>query len=76
MIQEEVRLALSELPTVSPTKQYTFNDLCERFRVSKPTVYEWIKGGLISPVRLGGRVFFRAQDVEALMERGVRRDKR
>lgn len=76
MIREEVKLVLSELPTVSTNKQYTFSDLSQRFRVSKPTIYEWIKAGLIGPVRLGGRVYFRAQDVEALMERGVRRYKR
>ena len=67
IVREEVaRHAAIPVP-VQQEKAYTIREFCNRFQISKPTLYEWIKMGKISPVKIGRRVFFKKSDVEALM---------
>lgn len=48
-------------------KAYTISEVCEKFQISKPTLYEWIKAGKITPVKIGRRVFFNRKEVEELL---------
>lgn len=44
-------------------------DVCEKFKISKPTVYEWIKKGC--PVHYVGKLmFFDLVEVEQWMKAG------
>lgn len=69
IIREEVCFALR---TYSSTRQveksYTITEFCTHFQISKPTLYEWIKAGKITPVKIGRRVFFKRKDVDALLD--------
>lgn len=68
IIREEIAFALRTFCTAQKVeKAYSIAEFCERFRISKPTLYEWIKAGRITPVKIGRRVFFKSKDVEELL---------
>jgi excisionase family DNA binding protein len=35
----------------------------EKLQVTKPTIYNWIKKGIIRPQKIGGKVLFDLQDI-------------
>ena len=39
-------------------------DVCEIFRVSKPTLYDWLKQGKIKSVKIQSRRYFMWSDVD------------
>lgn len=45
---------------------YTIKDVTETFKISRKTVYKWIKNGWLKPVKIGGSVRFPAEQVERL----------
>ncbi len=67
IVREEIVRHAAVSISVQQEKAFTIREFCNRFQISKPTLYEWIKMGKISPVRIGRRVFFKKSDVEALM---------
>lgn len=42
-------------------------EVTEHFRVSKPTIYSWIKKGLVTSYKFGGRVLFKIKEIEEKM---------
>ena len=40
------------------------NEVCEYLRISKVTLYKWLKQGKISGYHLGTRLFFKKTDVD------------
>lgn len=68
IVREEIAFGLRTFSmTRKVDKAYTIAEFCERFHISKPTLYEWIKAGKITPVKIGRRVFFNKKDVEELL---------
>lgn len=47
---------------------YKMNEVCELFQITRPTVYEWIKRGLLKPHKLNSLIFFLAADVKKLLD--------
>lgn len=50
-----------------PNRYYSAQDICERFGVSKPTIHEWRKRGILKTYKLGSRVYYRMDDIENAM---------
>jgi excisionase family DNA binding protein len=48
------------------------NEICNFFGISKPTVYDWIKNGILKPVNIQSRVYFLYQDVQLLLKSGAK----
>lgn len=70
MIRQEVVFCLKTFSMTSkPEKAYTITEVCDKFQISKPTLYEWIKAGKITPVKIGRRVFFNQKEVEGLLNK-------
>lgn len=68
IVREEIAFGLRTFYSVRKVeKAYTIREFCERFQISKPTLYEWIKAGKITPVKIGRRVYFNKSDVEQLL---------
>lgn len=68
IIREEMVFCLKTFSMTHKTeKAYTITELCDKFQISKPTLYEWIKAGKITPVKIGRRVFFNSKEVEKLL---------
>ncbi len=60
----DARKASSEVPV--RTKPYTIPEICEMFGVCQRTVHNWENEGILPPMHIGRRVYFRTQDVERL----------
>ena len=43
-------------------------EVCEIFQISKPTIYDWLKQGKITSVKIQSRRYFHWKDVENLIE--------
>lgn len=50
-----------------PTRYYTAEQICERFSITKPTIHEYRKRNIIKSYRLGSRVYYRLDEIEAAM---------
>lgn len=62
---------------MSKEQEYlTTEDVCERFNVSRTTVYRWKQAGLLSTgKKVGTRYLFTPQEIEELEEILTARDK-
>jgi excisionase family DNA binding protein len=50
-------------------KLHSHKEICEMFRISRPTLYSWIKRYRIPVKRAGGRVYYKYQDVLNAVEK-------
>lgn len=76
IIRQEVKAALSitdntnvnGIPGLPAKPLYKIDEICKVLRVSKPTIYEWIHQGKISPYRIGTRTFFLYDEVKRILQ--------
>ena len=50
-----------------PNKYYSADQICEMLGISKPTIHEWRRRGILRVYRLGSRVYYKWEDVENAM---------
>jgi predicted DNA-binding transcriptional regulator AlpA len=50
-----------------PNEYLSANDICKRFGITKPTVYEWRDRGILVARKLGARVYYRMDEIEEAM---------
>ncbi|ASE62579.1 DNA-binding protein [Chryseobacterium indologenes] len=50
-----------------PKRYLSADDICERFGVTKPTIHEWRKRGILKSYKLGSRVYYRLDEIENAM---------
>ncbi|HEY4288717.1 MAG TPA: helix-turn-helix domain-containing protein [Puia sp.] len=62
----------SEVPGLTYKPLYNMNEICDFFEISKPTVYDWIKNGILKPMKIQSRVYFLYQDVQLLLKSGAK----
>ena len=43
-------------------------EVCQIFKVSKPTVYDWLKQGKLKSIKIESRRYFLWQDIEELIK--------
>ncbi len=49
---------------------YTFEELISKFKISKQTLYDWIKNNSFpKPFKIGRRIFWRKSEIEAYIEK-------
>jgi excisionase family DNA binding protein len=57
-----------ELKQAIFTEQYlTREEVSELFKISLSTIHNWTKRGILQPYQIGGRVYFKASDIECSM---------
>ena len=44
------------------------SEVCAMFKISKPTLYDWMNQGKLPSIKIESRRFFRWEDVEKLIE--------
>ena len=59
--------ATFETPGLTYKPLYKIAEVCTLFRVTKPTIYDWIKHGKLKPYKIRSRVYFLSQDVQQLL---------
>jgi len=46
----------------------SMKEVCELFRISKPTIYSWTKEGKLKPYKIRARVYFLTTDIVNLLK--------
>jgi excisionase family DNA binding protein len=75
IVKEEVGKAEKEKPikeaygtaglTYKPL--YKITEVCNIFKVSRPTIYDWIKHGKLKPYKVRSRLYFLWNDIQAML---------
>lgn len=56
-----------ETPGLTEKPLYKMQEVCSLFKVTKPTIYDWIKHGKLRRLKIRSRVYFLGKDVRELM---------
>ena len=51
-----------------PETYLNANQICEQFSIDKSTIRNWIKAGILTAYKLGGKTFFKLSDIEKQMQ--------
>ena len=54
-------------PGLTEKPLFKISEVTELFQVTKPTIYDWIKKGMLKPYKVNSRVYFLWQDVKTLL---------
>ena len=68
---------VSELNKIGPRlyvkkeekKLYSREETCKIFSISKPCLNDWTKKGLIKSIRVGGRVYYSASQIDLIINK-------
>jgi excisionase family DNA binding protein len=74
IVEDALRNVLAEnKPQVEEAKNLTRKQLCERWSVTLPTLYNYVREGKVKPIKIGRRVLFPESEVERAEFDGVGR---
>lgn len=59
---------IMETPGLTEKPLYKIQEICSLFKVTKPTIYDWIKHGKLKRVKIRSRVYFLGSDIKRLMQ--------
>jgi excisionase family DNA binding protein len=77
IVREEISKNKNEMITSSNIMEtqgltekplYKIQEICSLFKVTKPTVYDWIKHGKLKKIKIRSRVYFLGSDIKLLMQ--------
>ena len=66
------RLFISRKPTLNGGSFYTDEELSKKFKLSRRSLQDYRNEGRIPYIKLGGKILYRASDIEKLLEEGYR----
>lgn len=64
-LHSELAEIKTNLQPKEPTKYLTKKETAELLKVNLSTLFNWQRTGVLTPVQLGGRVYFRLKDIES-----------
>ena len=59
---------VTETPGLAYKPLFKINEVCSIFKVSRPTIYDWIKHGKLKPRKVRSRLYFLWNDIQAMIE--------
>ncbi|QEC58367.1 helix-turn-helix domain-containing protein [Flavisolibacter ginsenosidimutans] len=59
---------VAEIPGLTEKPLYNMREICSLFRITKPTIYDWIKHGKLRRIKIRSRVYFLGSEIKHLME--------
>ena len=65
---QPVTNALMETPGLTEKPLYKIQEICSLFKISKPTIYDWIKNGKLKRIKIRSRVYFLGSDIRSLLQ--------
>lgn len=66
------RLFSSRKPTLNGESYYTDEELSKKLKLSRRSLQDYRNEGRIPYIKLGGKILYRASDIERLLEEGYR----
>ena len=68
IIQHDRKAPLNSINENSQPRLLKAKEVCAIFKITKPTVYDWMDKGKLPSIKIGSRRFFKSEDVDALIE--------
>ena len=68
LVADRLRPPIAEAPPVMMTRE----EVCEALHITKPTLNDWTKKGLLPSVKVGGRRLYRQDDVEMAVRKNLK----
>ncbi|HMO60703.1 MAG: helix-turn-helix domain-containing protein [Lacibacter sp.] len=59
---------IMETPGLTEKPLFKMEEICNLFKVTKPTIYDWIKHGKLRRVKIRSRVYFLGSEIRQLMQ--------
>lgn len=59
---------IMEISGLTEKPLFKIEEVCSLFKVTKPTIYDWIKHGKLKRVKIRSRVYFLGSDIRQLMQ--------
>jgi len=66
--EQPITATIMETPGLTEKPLYKMQEICSLFKVTKPTIYDWIKHGKLKRVKIRSRVYFLGSDIKQLMQ--------
>jgi excisionase family DNA binding protein len=66
--EQPIMATIMETPGLTEKPLYKMQEICSLFKVTKPTIYDWIKHGKLKRVKIRSRVYFLGSDIRQLMQ--------
>jgi excisionase family DNA binding protein len=66
--EQPTTVNIMETPGLTEKPLYKIQEICSLFKVTKPTIYGWIKHGKLKRVKIRSRVYFLGSDIKQLMQ--------
>jgi excisionase family DNA binding protein len=66
--EQPVFASIMGTPGLTEKPLFKMQELCSLFKVTKPTIYDWIKHGKLKKVKIRSRVYFLGSDIKQLMQ--------
>ncbi len=66
--EQSVLTSIMETPGLIEKPLFKMQEICSLFKVTKPTIYDWIKHGKLKRVKIRSRVYFLGSDIRQLMQ--------
>lgn len=63
--------AVYEVPGMVQKPLYKAHEVTEMFQISRQTLHQWVKEGILKPYKIKSRLFFLAADLEKLISTDV-----
>ncbi|HUZ57792.1 MAG TPA: helix-turn-helix domain-containing protein [Hanamia sp.] len=63
-----VSAPIMETPGLIEKPLFKMQEICSLFKITKPTIYDWIKHGKLKKVKIRSRVYFLGSDIRQLMQ--------
>jgi len=69
LIEEVLIEREAKVVTLNPSipRLLKMKEVCELFKISKPTIYDWIRKGELRSIKIESRRFFLITDIEQLI---------
>ena len=67
LIKAEVEKQTSKLKNEKPIEFLTRDEVCDMLKINMTSVKNWSKKGLLQPIRVQRRVYFRRDEIEQMM---------
>jgi hypothetical protein len=75
LIKSEIAVKVSSMPSLGSVETngltykpvFKIDEVCALFSVTRQTIHDWVKHGLLKPRKVRSRVYFLAEDVQVLL---------
>ncbi|MBK8088790.1 MAG: helix-turn-helix domain-containing protein [Chitinophagaceae bacterium] len=66
--EQSAQIPIMETPGLTEKPLYKIKEICSLFKITKPTIYDWIKHGKLKKVKIRSRVYFLGSDIKHLLQ--------